>query len=126
MDQSDVVSVPSTVSTSAIKKAKGSPVTENIRSGLGYDNSTLTQLKTLSGWFKNSEDTVQEYAAHCSVLFGTAWQKIIPQVAELLPKQTRKDELLSLFQSQSKTGKKKKEPPQLVDLDHRPQSSQQE
>lgn len=78
MDQSDVVSVPSTVSTSATKKAKGSPVIENIQSALGYDNTMLTQLKTLSGWFKNSEDTVQEYAAHCSLVWDCVAENYSP------------------------------------------------
>lgn len=86
-----------TATTSVTKKKIVSPVLVNIRQALGNDKEKFTHFKTLSGWYKNSEITIHEYAAQCSQLFGPSWKDIGPQVAELMPEQAKRKELLSLF-----------------------------
>lgn len=79
-------------------KALEAEVIQRARKMLGYDNGKLSLFKTLSGWYRNSEISVEEYAAQCHQLFGDqAWQEIGPQLARVLPVQSKQRELLSLF-----------------------------
>ena len=79
-------------------KALEAEVIQRVRKMLGCDNAKLSLFKTLSGWYRNSEISVQEYAAQCHQLFGDqGWQEIGPQLARVLPVQSKQRELLSLF-----------------------------
>ena len=70
-----------------------------VRRMLEYDNVKFSEFKTLSGWYKNNEISVQEYAAQCYPLFGEAWQEIGPQLARVLPVQSKQRELMALFRA---------------------------
>lgn len=74
-------------------------VITKVRRMLEYDNVKFSEFKTLSGWYKNNEISVQEYAAQCYALFGEAWQEIGPQLARVLPVQSKQRELLALFRA---------------------------
>lgn len=90
------------------KKSKQSQVIEKVRKALGYSKEEFTRFKTLMGWYKNGEITVQEFKAQCVVLFGSKWREIGPEVAEVMPDQEKKNELLSSFGIRSETGKSMK------------------
>ena len=81
------------------QKVMEAEVIAKVRRMLDYDNVKFSQFKALSGWYKNNEISVQEYAAQCYPLFGEAWQEIGPQLARVLPVQSKQRELLALFRT---------------------------
>ena len=70
---------------------------EKVRKALNYNESKFTQFVTISGWYRNSEVTVHEYASQCYLLFGDAWYEIGPQLSQVLPVKSKRKELMSVF-----------------------------
>ena len=83
-------------STRNVKALEGE-VIEKVRKALNYDESKFTQFMTISGWYRNSEVTVHEYASQCYLLFGDAWYEIGPQLSQVLPVKSKRKELMSVF-----------------------------
>ena len=80
------------------KRSKQSQVIEKVRKSLDYNKDGFTRFKTLMGWYKNSEISVEEFKAQSLVLFGSnQWREIGPELAEMMPNTEKKNELLSSF-----------------------------
>ena len=88
---------PAPVQDARNVKALESEVIARVRRALNYDKSKFTQFMTISGWYRNSEVTVHEYASQCYHLFGETWNEIGPQLAQVLPVKSKRRELMSLF-----------------------------
>lgn len=83
---------------SSMKRSKQSQLIEKVRKSLNYDKDKFTHFKTLMGWYKNSEISVEEFKAQSLVLFGSnRWREIGPELAEMMPNSEKKNELLSSF-----------------------------
>ena len=97
-NQNDFSTKPTTPSTESSIRSKQSQLIEKVRQSLGYDKDKFTRFKTLMGWYKNSEVSVEEFKAQCLALFGgNQWMEIGPQLAEVMPNPEKKNELLSSF-----------------------------
>jgi hypothetical protein len=97
-----------TLSTeSSTKRSKQSQLIEKVRKSLNYNKDKFTHFKTLMGWYKNNEISVDEFKAQSLVLFGSnQWREIGPEVAEMMPNIEKKNELLSSFGVRSGVVKK--------------------
>ena len=102
-NQNDFNTKPTTLSTEASsKKSKQSQLIEKVRKSLGYDKDRFTRFKTLMGWYKNSEISVEEFKAQSLALFGSyQWREIGPELASMMPNPEKKNELLSSFGARS-------------------------
>ena len=89
------------------RKALESEVIEKVRVIFNYDRSKFSQFMTLSGWYKNGEISVQEYAVQCHSLMGEAWNEVGPELAQVLPDKTKRRELSSLFRASGNTKSKR-------------------
>ena len=88
------------------KRSKQSQLIEKVRKSLDYDKDKFTRFKTLMGWYKNNEISVEEFKAQSLVLFGSnQWREIGPEVAEMMPNIEKKNELLSSFGVRSRVAK---------------------
>lgn len=84
------------------RAAEEEKLVSQVRRVLGYDRNKFHRFKTLSGWYRNSEISVHEYAGHCTQLLGaTVWQDLGPRLARVLPDRSKRKELLGLFGSAS-------------------------
>ena len=91
---------------SSTKRSKQSQLIEKVRKSLDYNKDKFTHFKTLMGWYKNNEISVEEFKAQSLVLFGSnQWRKIGPEVAEMMPNIEKKNELLSSFGVRSRVAK---------------------
>lgn len=108
--------------SSTTRKVLEGKVVERVLTVLGKDKSKFKQFKSLSGWYKNNEISVQEYYSQCSALFGSVWKDIGPQVASVLPDKSKKIELEDMFGPYARSAsaskriksKKSKPPPATV------------
>lgn len=80
--------------TNGFNRATERQVISKVREILGDKFSTF---KTLSGWFRNEEISVQEYNKQCLELFGPSWKELGPEIAMVLPVEEKQKELLSMF-----------------------------
>ena len=100
-NQNNNPSVEKVISSSTMevssKRSKQSQILERVRKALGYDAEKFTHFKTLMGWYKNGEIKVEEFKVQCHMLFGTKWKDFGPELAEMMPSQEKKNELLSSF-----------------------------
>ena len=98
-NQNDFSTKSTTPSTdSSIRRSMQSQLIERVRKLLDYDKDKFTYFKTLMGWYKNGEITVEEFKARCLGLFGSnQWIEIGPDLAEMMPNPEKKNELLSSF-----------------------------
>ena len=70
-------------------------VINTVREALNHDREKFNHFRNLSGWYRNSEITVQEYVTCCQELFGELkWSQIGPQLAQVMPIQSKRNELL--------------------------------
>ena len=97
-----VSSNPVTTSTSnsvsnvaAPSRSKEEYVIGQVRQALNYDREKFNLFRNLSGWYRNSEITVQEYVRRCRILFGEGmWMAVGPQLAEVMPIEGKRNELV--------------------------------
>lgn len=84
---------------------KEESVINQVREALEYDREKFNHFRNLSGWYRNSEITVQEYVMHCRQLFGeSTWMKVGPQLAQVMPIEGKRNELIkNLMPSSSST-----------------------
>lgn len=74
---------------------KEESVINQVREALEYDREKFNHFRNLSGWYRNSEITVQEYVMHCRQLFGeSTWMKVGPQLAQVMPIEGKRNELI--------------------------------
>lgn len=88
---------PSSSTEASLRKSRQSQIIEKVRKTFDYDRERFTHFKTLMGWYKNGEITVEEFKAQCLRLFGNKWKEIGPELAEMMPSHEKKNELLSSF-----------------------------
>lgn len=102
-NQNDFNTKPTTLSTdTSLKRSKQSQLIEKVRKSLDYDKDKFTRFKTLMGWYKNSEISVEEFKAQSMALFGSyQWRETGPVLAEMMPNPEKKNELLSSFGARS-------------------------
>ncbi|CAI8020793.1 E3 ubiquitin-protein ligase ZNF598 [Geodia barretti] len=66
-----------------------------VREALGNDRERFNYFRNLSGWYRNSEITVQEYVLRCRELFGDyQWMLIGQKLAQVMPIECKRNELL--------------------------------
>ena len=66
-----------------------------VREALNNDRERYNYFRNLSGWYRNSEITVQEYVLRCRELFGDLqWRTIGPKLAQVMPIEGKRNELL--------------------------------
>ena len=62
---------------------------------LDHNREKFNHFRHLSGWYRNSEITVEEYVTRCQQLFGVQkWMKVGPALAEVMPIEGKRNELL--------------------------------
>jgi hypothetical protein len=70
-------------------------VINQVRQALDNDRERFNYFRNLSGWYRNSEITVQEYVRRCRELFGDLkWMLIGHQLAQVMPIEGKRNELL--------------------------------
>lgn len=66
-----------------------------VREALDNDRERFNHFRNLSGWYRNSEITVQEYVLRCRELFGDyKWMLIGHKLAQVMPIECKRNELL--------------------------------
>lgn len=66
-----------------------------VRDALGHNREKFNYFRNLSGWYRNSEITVQDYVRRCQELFGDLkWMLIGPQLAQVMPIEGKRNELI--------------------------------
>lgn len=76
-------------------KNKEESVVSQVREALNYDREKFNHFRNLSGWYRNSEITVQEYVLRCRQLFGEGkWMMVGPQLAQVMPIEGKRNELV--------------------------------
>ena len=77
-------------------------VIDQVRQALNYDREKFNYFRNLSGWYRNSEITVEEYAMRCRQLFGEGmWMAVGPQLAQVMPIESKRSELTKLLEPHS-------------------------
>ena len=77
-------------------------VIDQVRQALNYDREKFNFFRNLSGWYRNSEITVQEYVMRCRQLFGEGmWMAVGPQLAQVMPIESKRRELTQLLEPHS-------------------------
>ena len=81
--------------TALSAKSKEECVINLVRQALDHDREKFNHFRNLSGWYRNSEITVQEYVLRCRQLFGDSdWRVVGPQLAQVMPIEGKRNELL--------------------------------
>lgn len=87
--------IPTDTSAVGSTRNKEERVIEQVREALDYDREKFNYFRNLSGWYRNSEITVQEYVVRCRQLFGeSTWMKVGPQLAQVMPIEGKRNELI--------------------------------
>lgn len=109
------------VKTNSSVQERNQALVEKIRVLLGYDKSKFEEFKELSGKFRKSICSAEEYYAQCYELFESNFSQVFAELVDLLPDPDKRKELLAIHQDakviakhqddKNKNGKVNKKPP---------------